>query len=136
MLVTNYATLDDLTTLVRPLDPSETGKASLLLEAASASLRAEASRRNKDFDAMLAEDPDLVPIARDVVCSMVRRALAVDANAQAMSQVSQSAMGYSVSGTFAVPGGSLYALNSELRRLGLRRQVATVLEPFGGEATC
>lgn len=132
----NYATLSDLATLVRPLEQSETEKASLLLEAASASLRAEARRRNKDFDAMLEEDPDLVPIARDVVCSMVRRALAVDANAQAMSQVSQSAMGYSVSGTFAVPGGSLYALNSELRRLGLRRQVATVLEPFGGEATC
>lgn len=132
----NYATLDDLATLVRPLEQSETEKASLLLEAASASLREEARRRNKDFDAMLEEDPDLVPIARDVVCSMVRRALAVDANAQAMSQVSQSAMGYSVSGTFAVPGGSLYALNSELRRLGLRRQVATVLEPFGGEATC
>ena len=132
----NYATLDDLATLVRLLEQSETEKASLLLEAASASLREEARRRNKDFDAMLEEDPDLVPIARDVVCSMVRRALAVDANAQAMSQVSQSAMGYSVSGTFAVPGGSLYALNSELRRLGLRRQVATVLEPFGGEALC
>lgn len=132
----NYATLDDLTTLVRPLEPSETEKASLLLQAASASLRSEAKRRNKSFDAMLEEDPDLVPIARDVVCSMVRRALAVDVTAEPMTQVSQSALGYTVSGTYAVPGGSLYALNSELRRLGLRRQVATVIDPFGGEAVC
>ena len=134
----NYATLDDLTTLVRPLEPSETEKASLLLQAASASLRSEAKRRNKCFDAMLEEDPDLVPIARDVVCQMVRRALAVDVTAEPMTQVSQSALGYTVSGTYAVPGGSLYALNSELRRLGLRRQKATVIDPFcgGGEAVC
>lgn len=132
----NYATMDDLTTLVRPLEPSEMEKASLLLQAASASLRSEAKRRNKSFDAMLEEDPDLVPIARDVVCSMVRRALAVDVTAEPMTQVSQSALGYTVSGTYAVPGGSLYALNSELRRLGLRRQVATVIDPFGGEAVC
>lgn len=85
---------------------------------------------------MLEEDPDLVPIARDVVCSMVRRALAVDVTAEPMTQVSQSAMGYTVSGTYAVPGGSLYALKSELLRLGLRRQVATVIDPFGGEAVC
>ena len=126
-----YATIDDLTTLVRPIAAEETDKAKLLLEAASASLRAEARHRNKDFDEMLEEDPDLAPIARDVVCNMVRRALAVDVNAEPMTQVSQAAMGYSVSGTYAVPGGSLYALNSELRRLGLRRQVATVLDPFG-----
>lgn len=134
--MTNYATLDDLTALVRPLEPSETEKANLLLEAASASLRAEARRRNKDFDAMLESDPDLLPIARDVVCNMVRRALAVNVEQEPMAQVSQSALGYSVSGTYAVPGGSLYALSSELRRLGLRRQVATVIDPFGGEALC
>lgn len=134
--MTNYATLDDLTILVRPIEASETEKAEMLLEAASASLRAEAARRNKDFDAMLEADPDLVPIARDVVCSMVRRALAVDASTEPVTQMSQSAMGYSVSATYAVPGGSLYALNSELRRLGLRRAVATVIDPWGEGLPC
>lgn len=127
----NYATLDDLTVLVRPIEAQETEKANLLLEAASATLREEAKRRNKDFDSMLEEDPYLVPIARDVVCNMVRRALAVDVNQEPMTQVSQAAMGYSVSGTYAVPGGSLYALNSELRRLGLRRAIVTTLDPYG-----
>lgn len=132
---TNYATIDDLTVLVRPLETGEVPKATALLEAASASLREEARRRGKDFDQMLSDDPDLVPIARDTVCNMVRRALAVDAASEPMSQVSQSAMGYSVSGTYAVPGGSLYALKSELRRLGLRRAVVTVFDPFAEVAS-
>lgn len=134
--MTNYATLQDLITLVRPLETAEIPKAEALLTSASAMLREEARRRGKDLDAMLAEDEDLSPIATDIVCSMVRRALAIDVNADAMTQVSQSALGYSVSGTYAVPGGSLYPLSSELRRLGLRRQVLSVLEPYGGEALC
>ena len=36
--------------------------------------------------------------------------LAVDVNAEPTTQVSQSAMGYSVSATYAVPGGSLYGV--------------------------
>ena len=129
--MTNYATLNDLTALVRPIEAGETDKANLLLEAASASLREEARRRGKDLDAMIAENEDLAAIARDVVCNMVRRALAVDVSAEPMTQVSQSAMGYSVSGTYAVPGGSLYALTNELKRLGLRQARVSVLEPYG-----
>ena len=129
--MTNYATLAELTALVRPIEQAETDKANLLLSAASASLREEARRRGKDLDAMIAENEDLAAIARDVVCNMVRRALAVDVSAEPMTQVSQSAMGYSVSGTYAVPGGSLYALSNELKRLGLRQARVSVLEPYG-----
>ena len=128
--MTTYATLEDLNILVRPIASDEEEKAEALLEAASASLRLEASRRGRDLDALVAASEDLAAVAKDVVCSMVRRALTVDANAEPMTQVSQSALGYSVSATYAVPGGSLYALKSELRRLGLRQQVATVIDPF------
>lgn len=129
--MTNYATTDDVTVLVRPLETAELPKVSALLSAASASLREEARRRGKDLDAMIAENEDLAAIARDVVCNMVRRALAVDVSAEPMTQVSQSAMGYSVSGTYAVPGGSLYALSNELKRLGLRQARVSALEPYG-----
>lgn len=129
--MTNYATISDLTVLVRPLETSETDKANLLLEAASARLRSEASRRGKDFDEMLSLNPDLCAVARNVVCDMVRRALTVDVTQEPMTQVSQSALGYSVSATYAVPGGSLYPLNSELKALGLTAARVSVLEPYG-----
>lgn len=134
--MTNYATLDDLTALFRPLEASETDKANLLLQAASANLRAEARRRNKDFDAMLADDPDLLPIAKEIICHVVGNALNANVHSEPMSQVSQSALGYSVSGTYAVPGGGLFFKNSELRRLGLMRQQVGTIDPFGGEALC
>ena len=39
-----------------------------------------------------------------------------------MTQMSESALGYSVSGTYLVPGGGLFIKQSELSRLGLKRQ--------------
>ena len=128
--MTNYATLDDLTTLVRELDSTETEKATLLLEAASARLRLEAKKRGRDLDAMLEDDPDLVPVARQIVCDMIRRALAVNVNQEPMQQVSQSALGYSVSATYAVPGGSLYAMTSELKALGLLKARFGHFDPY------
>jgi hypothetical protein len=39
-----------------------------------------------------------------------------------MTQMSQSALGYSYSGTFLNPGGGLFIKKSELARLGLKKQ--------------
>lgn len=44
-----------------------------------------------------------------------------------MSQMSESALGYSVSGTFLNPGGGLFIKDSELAALGLRRQKIGVI---------
>jgi len=45
-----------------------------------------------------------------------------------MSQFSESALGYTVSGTFLSPGGGLFIKKSELARLGLRRQKIGVID--------
>lgn len=132
--MTNYATIDDLTALVRPIEAGETDKASRLLETASARLRQEAKKRGRDLDAMIAESPDLAAIARGIVCDMVRRAFTVNAEDAPVSQTTQSALGYSVSQTYAVPGGSLYPLDSELKALGLKAARVFVVEPYGGQA--
>lgn len=50
-----------------------------------------------------------------------------------MSQYSESALGYTVSGTFLVPGGGLFVKKSELERLGLRRQRIGVIELHGDD---
>lgn len=47
-----------------------------------------------------------------------------------MTQFSESALGYSASGTFLVPGGGLFIKTSELARLGLRRQKYGVIETW------
>jgi hypothetical protein len=39
-----------------------------------------------------------------------------------MSQVSQSALGYSVSGTFLNPQGGMFFYDNELKRIGLTKR--------------
>lgn len=45
--------------------------------------------------------------------------------------MSQSALGYSVTGTYLIPGGGLFIKKSELSRLGLRRQRVGVMDIYG-----
>ena len=51
-----------------------------------------------------------------------------------MTQMSESALGYSVSGTYLVPGGGLFIKRSELKRLGLTRQKYGVIEFYGSKS--
>ena len=47
-----------------------------------------------------------------------------------MTQMSQAAGGYSVSGTFLNPGGGLFVKEAELKALGLKRQKYGVIEVY------
>lgn len=126
-----YASLTDIQRLFRPLTQAESERASALLPVVSASLRAEAKKVGKDLDVMLALDEDLVEVARSVTVDIVARTLMTSTNQEPMSQFSESALGYTVSGTFLSPGGGLFIKRSELARLGLRRQRMGVLEIYG-----
>ena len=129
--MTTYATVEDLTRLWRPLQPDETQRASALLQLVSASLRAEAQKVGKDLDLLLVCSPDLVEVARSVTIDVVARTLMTSTDQEPMTQMSQSAGGYSASGTFLVPGGGLFIKKSELARLGLRRQRYGVIDFYG-----
>lgn len=126
------ATLDDLNTLWREVTPSEEEKAQALLELVSNDLRYSACKVGKDLDTMISTQPLLADVAKSVVCDVVARALMTSTDSEPMSQMSQSAGGYSVSGTFLVPGGGLFIKKSELARLGLRRQSIKAIDPLGG----
>lgn len=126
-----YATLDDITALWRPMTPQESARAAALLPIVTASLRSEAARCGRDLDARLAADPDLAAVAKSVTVDIVARTLMTSTDSEPMTQISQSAGGYSASGTFLVPGGGLFIKKSELARLGLRRQRYGVMEPYG-----
>lgn len=130
--MTIYATTDDIISFGRSLTADELAVAEALLPIVSAQLRVEADKVGKDLDAMIAANEDLGLIAKSVTVDVTVRALNQSSNTEpAMSQVSQSAGGYSVSGTYLVPGGGIFIKRAELARLGLRRQKYGVMEIYG-----
>ncbi len=129
--INNYATTEDMEILWRQMEPGERQRAEALINIVSASLRIEAKKVGKNLDEMIARDCDLGLVAKSVTVDVVARALMTDTNQEPMTQVSESALGYSVSGTFLVPGGGLFIKRSELARLGLKRQKYGAVDIYG-----
>lgn len=120
--MSDFATIDDINLLWRTLTDNEKVRAEALLTIVSDSLRMEASKVGKDLDNMVSDNPGLANVAKSVTVDVVARTLMTSTDTEPMVQMSQSAMGYSVSGTYLIPGGGLFIKKSELARLGLRRQ--------------
>ena len=121
----NFATLNDITALYRELTAAEEEKAGALLPVVSDRLRFEAQKVGQDLDARIAANDVLATVAKQVTVDIVARVLMTPVNGTdfgPMTQISQSAGGYSASGTFLNPGGGLFIKNTELAALGIRRQ--------------
>lgn len=131
MLMADYATVQDVQNLWRELTAAEQQRTEVLIPVICSSLRAEAKRVGRDLDAMIEEDPDLADVAKSVTVDVVARTLMTSTNQEPMTQYSESALGYSASGTFLVPGGGLFIKKSELARLGLRRQRYRAVDLYG-----
>jgi len=129
----SFATIDDLTALWRPMTEDEQERASVLLNIVSDSLRYEANKVDRDLDLMIMENPYLASVAKSVTCDVTARVLMTSTDQEPMSQMSQAAGGYSVSGTFLVPGGGLFIKKSELARLGLKKQRTLWREFYGSD---
>lgn len=129
----NFATIEDLTKLWRTVKPDEIERANALLEVVSDSLRYEAEKAGKNLDEMIEENKSLANVAKSVTVDVVARTLMTSTDSEPMTQRSESALGYSVSGTYLVPGGGLFIKKSELARLGLRRQKYGVIEFYGDD---
>lgn len=126
-----YAAVADVIALGRPLTAAEIEQAEQFLPIASAMLRTEASKRGYDLDGMIATNSDYGMIAKSVTVSAVLRSLnAYGDSSPAVSQGSQSALGYSVSYTYVNAGQSLYFLRNELKQLGIMAQKCGTLEVF------
>ena len=128
-----FATVTDVEDLFRPLSEDEKRRADKLIVVVSDSLRLEADKVGRDLDEMIKKKPYLLSVAKSVVVDVVARTLMTSTNQEPMTQMSQSALGYSTSGTFLVPGGGLFIKKSELSRLGLRRQRGRVIELDTGD---
>lgn len=130
-----FATVADITALWRPLSEAEKERAEALLPVVSDSLRQEAMKVGKDLDQMLADGEVLENVLKSVVVDVVARTLMTSTDSEPMTQFSESALGYSASGTFLVPGGGLFIKTSELARLGLRRQKYGVIDLWQSDCT-
>lgn len=131
--MTDFATIDDVTALWRPLQSDETERAKALLGIVSDSLREEANKVGKDLDAVIAERPTLAAVAKSVTVDVVARTLMTSTDQEPMTQVSEGALGYTMSGSYLVPGGGLFIKNTELDRLGLRRQRYGVIDFYDND---
>ena len=117
-----FATVEELQMLWRELKNSEMERAMKLLEVVSDTLRVEANRTGKNIDNMMLENPSYTNVVKSVTVDVVARTLMTSTDQEPMTQYSEGALGYQVSGSYLVPGGGLFIKNAELARLGLRRQ--------------
>ena len=131
--MSDYATVQDIIDRYRLLSQDEQTKAAILIADACNHIRFEASRENKDYDALVAADSDRASVAKQVTVDVVYRFMRQSIDGDAMTQESQAANGYSWSGTYSIPGGGI--TNAFLRKdwaaLGLHTQKYGVIDFYG-----
>lgn len=125
-----FATLSDVETLFRTLSVDEQTRVDALLPVISDELRYRAFMVGRDLDAMIVLLPGLENVAKEVTVSAISRILRQNTTTEPMTQESQAGLGYSWSGTYAIPGGGIgnAILPSDLKRLGLKRPRIGVID--------
>ena len=150
-----WATTESIERLWRPLTEEEKPRAEALIEATETTIRGLAENEGIDLVTPRVfldeypepdfENPNAEPYRlldrsamskmswaiESVVVDVVARALMTSTNQEPMTQVTQSAGGYTASGTYLVPGGGLFIKKSELERIGLRRQRVQAFDLYG-----
>ena len=131
---TPFATVNDIQNLWRPLTAEEQSRAEHLLPLISDELRVIAKGVDVDLDAMAASDEAYASVLKIVTVDVTVRVLRQSTEGDAMTQESQSGLGYSWSGSYAVPGGGIAnsILNNDLKKLGLKRQKIGVMYTWQG----
>lgn len=131
--MTNLASVNDVNSLWKHLSNAEQEQVEALLPIVSDSLRQEAIRVGKDLDEMIAKGEILPNVVKSVVVDVISRYLdqLSSDNASTLSQESQSALGYSWSGTYVNTGGGMSILKKDLKRLGLTRQRFGMVDLYG-----
>lgn len=124
-----FATVSDIIALWRPLTETEQERASALLPLVSDEIRVIGQGVGKDVDQMGIDNPPYANVLKVVTVDVVSRVLRQTTDGDAMTQETQSALGYSWSGTYAVPGGGIAnaIMRNDLKRLGLLSQQIGVI---------
>ena len=133
-----FAALSDVQTLTgMTYSEAEQGRINALLPMVSDALCWEAERVGQNLQQMIYENDALASVAKMVTVDIVVRVLRQSQEGEPMSQESQSALGYTWSGTYAVPGGGISGaiMRNDLKRLGIKRQRYGVIDLWPVEST-
>lgn len=136
--MSNFATLEDVAALTgKVYSESEQARLTVLLADISNALRFEAEKVGKDIDEMIVKSEAYASVVKIVTVDVAVRVLRQNLDAEPMAQESQSALGYSWSGTYAIPGGGISGaiMRNDLKRLGLRRQRYGSIDLWPTEST-
>lgn len=116
----------------RHFSEDEESRVDTLLPLVSDLLRNEAAKVGKNIDVMV-EDAAYLSVVKLVTTDVVIRAMRQSTEGEPMSQESQSAGGYSWSGTYSIPGGGIAnaVMRNDLKRLGLLSQRAKAVYMYG-----
>lgn len=123
--MSDFATLEDVAALTgKVYSESEQARLAALLADISNALRFEAEKVGKDIDEMIVKSEAYASVVKIVTVDVAVRVLRQNLDTEPMTQESQAALGYSWSGTYAIPGGGISGaiMRNDLKRLGLRRQ--------------
>lgn len=128
-----FATLADVQAVTgKTFTQAEGERIATLLGLVSDALRWEAEKVGKDIEDMMDQSASYASVVKLVTIDVVMRAFRQSQDGEPMSQESQSALGYTWSGTYAVPGGGIAGaiMRNDLKRLGLRKQRYGVIETW------
>ena len=127
-----YASVEDYEKVYNTALNNEQHKRLLMLiELASSLLREEANKRNMNLSAVISSSDDMANVAKMVVLACVHRVMSKDDDQDMpLEQFSQSALGYTFSGTYVNPGDDLYYLRNELKRMGIIKQRYGAMEIY------
>ena len=134
--MSDFATLEEVLALSgATYTTAQQERIDVLLPLVSDALRVEAKKVGRDLDAMIEADETYGSVVKLVAVDVVVRALSLKSDDEPMTQESQGALGYTWSGTYAIPGGGIAncIMRNDLKRLGLRRQRYGVIEWYGGD---
>lgn len=136
--MSDFATLEDVAALTgKVYSESEQARLTALLADISNALRFEAEKVGKDIDEMIVKSQAYASVVKIVAVDVAVRVLRQNLDSEPMTQESQAALGYSWSGTYAIPGGGISGaiMRNDLKRLGLRRQRYGSIDLWPTEST-
>lgn len=132
--MSDFATLQDVITLTGvSYSAAEQDRINALLPDVSDLIRVEGKKAGIDVDAAVAADPSYASVVKLVTVDVVSRVMRQSTDGEPMSQESQSALGYSWSGTYAIPGGgiAMSLMNNERKILGFKQQTLRSVKLWG-----
>ena len=123
--MSNFATLEQVITWSgATYTQAEQARITALLPVVSDLIRTEGKKCGVDVDAKVAADTSYSSVVTLVTVDVIVRIMRQSTTGEPMSQESQSALGYSWSGSYAIPGGgmAMSLMNNEKKMLGFRTQ--------------